>query len=456
MKIVILGAGNVGMSILQNLNDEDIDMVIIDTNKEKLDYITSKFDVLTVQGSATNIQVLEHANIAEADLVIAATNSDEINILACKIASSLYNVRYKIARLRDRQYLRNKDILFTKGIVDIDYIIEPTMIIAEAMHKLIRYPGIENYFSFCNERVAMYICEAQYGGSFIGKLDIQCQRELANNNIALLGILRKEQWISVGKGTPINAGDKLILCSDIDVISDGVSRFQRLLTTAKKVMLAGGSKVNYYLAQKLSEDGVNVKLIEHDPIVAERLSSSLPKVIVVRGDSTDEHLLFEERVDWSDLFLAATSDDNINIFSCVIAKRLGSKRVVSLINRVKANFFSNYDVDLLYSGQNEIANIIRSQSHVTNFAKIYRDNLNRFQLAELVVDESFAESIIGVHINDLKLPSGVKVVGYFRYDMFFVVHDDSRIELNDRLIVLCDDNKDLRFFNSLTTRLSEQ
>lgn len=268
MKIIVMGVGQVGYGIIENLYSEDHDLVVIDQDQDRLNYVSSKYDLLTICGSATDLKILDRAGLKSANLVIAVTDSDETNILACKIASDIYNVQFKIARLRKAQYLNNQKELFGSGVIDIDYIIEPTLIVAETVNSLINYPGLESYTTFINNNVASYICEAQYGGNYIGMLDIQCHQELAKDNISLVGIIRNGLWLSIRKGTPINAGDKIVLCSSISKIKDAVSRFQRPLPAVKKVILAGCSQVNYYLAQRLLDKGVGVKIIEQNVVKA--------------------------------------------------------------------------------------------------------------------------------------------------------------------------------------------
>lgn len=174
---------------------------------------------------------------------------------------------------------------------------------------------------------------------------------------------------------------------------------------------------------------------------------------MIKGDCTDEHLLFEECIDRADLFIAATQDENINIFSSMMAKKLGCKRAIALINRANTTLAHNNDVDLIYSGQNDIANVIRSQSHVTSFDTIYRDAQNRYQIAEFTIEDNLENvQLANIVYSQIKLPSSIKILGYFSFGTYHAMQEDTILKEGYKVLVMCDDAKDLKLFNNINAK----
>ncbi|RIY38709.1 Trk system potassium transporter TrkA [Psittacicella gerlachiana] len=451
MKIVILGAGKVGTAIIDNFIEDECDIVVVDLDASRLALIAAKYDLVTICGHANDLAVLDRADLKSADLLVAATQDDEVNMLACKIAHELYNVEFKIARIRERRYLEQRERLFKQNIFPVDYIIEPTLIMAKALYNLIRYPGTEYFNYFCENKLALFACQAQYGGIFVGKVGTQAVNELRKLDIALVALIRNQVTIQVNEYTTINAGDQVVLLAEPDNVMLAMSYFQKNLPTPKRIMLAGGSRTNYFLAQFLRAKA-SIKLFEADKDKAYRLVNELSNVLVIEGDCTDENLLFEERIDSTDIYVATTGQDNVNIMSALLAKRMGAKRALAVVGRtMNKSLIHNDEIDIIYTPQNDLATELRAQGKITAFERVFREPNNLFQVFEVKLGSHFTHknSEVACTYEQLKLPQGIKFLGVYRKGSFKVISGQTPLNPGDQIIGIGYSNDDLQAFTKL-------
>lgn len=449
MKIVVIGAGKVGTSIIENFNSEQVDLVVIDQDQEVLDQISAKYDLLTIKGSATDLNVLDRAGVKSANIFVACTSSDEINILSCKLARDIYHVQLIVSRLRNQIYLLNRDKLFNDTVFPIDYIIEPTMIMAHSLYNLIQHPGTTNFTYFYEQNVCMFTCRAEYGGIKIGKSAIACRRDLEEFDISFVALIRNNIFLRLTESTVINANDEVILVCRKDKVGQALSYFQRPLLRPRSIMLAGGSKINFYLASMLA--GSSVKIIEIDHQVATNLSNELSNVLVIEGDCSDENLLYEERIDSTDLFIAATNSDNINVLTGMLAKRLGAKRVFAMVGKSSnLSLIKTDEIDLIYSGKNDLATELRSNISTSNFSKIYRDTHGHFAIVEYKLNQPHLKNrIVGIPTKEIKLPEGARIIGRCCFESYFVVNPTTVFNSEERAIILFENVEALDAFKRM-------
>ena len=443
MNIIILGAGQVGSSVAENLSSEANDITLVDTNPVLLNDLSDRLDIQTIVGHASHPDVLKKAGISDTDMLVAVTNSDETNIVACQIAFSLFHTPTKIARVRSQEYLKYKE-LFNDNILPIDVLISPEQLIAEHIKRLIEYPGALQVMDFAGGRARLVGLKAYYGGPLVGHEIADLRKHIPGVDSRVAAIFRRGKGIVPDGHQVIEADDEVFFIAAKKDIRAVMSELRRLDKPIKRIMLAGGGNIGKRLAQAL-ENKYNVKLIERDEQRAEKLSCDLDKTIVLLGDTADENLLLEENIDQMDVFCALTNDDEANILSSMLAKRLGARKVMSLINR-------HAYVDLMESeGAIDVAispqhiTISGLLAHVRRGDVVAVHSLRRgaAEAIEAIAHGDSANSkVVGKAVSQVKLPEGTTIGAIIRGEEVIMAHHDVVIENEDHLILfLLDKNK---------------
>jgi trk system potassium uptake protein TrkA len=330
MKIIILGAGQVGSSLLASLSGEKNDIVMVDVRADLLRKLQDRFDIRTVQGNAAHPTILQTAGAAEADMLIAATSDDETNMLACSMADILFKVPRKIARVRAIEYFSFPG-LFSPETIPIDYVISHEQIITQFIQRLLEYPGATQVLDFAEGRVRMVSVCAVRGGLMVGREIRELHQHMPNFHARVAAIFRDGQPIVPNGSTIINHGDEVFFLASADEIKDVMSEMRKSEKSYKRLIFAGGGHVGKRVAMAL-EDSYNVKVIERDINRAEKIAAQLRKTTVLVGDASDKDLLQSENIESADVFCAITNNDEANILSAMLAKRLGARRVICLVN----------------------------------------------------------------------------------------------------------------------------
>lgn len=435
MKILILGAGQVGSSVAASLSNEDDDITIVDTNREFLHQLQDQYDIRTVHGKASHPDVLTKANAEDADLILAVTNSDETNMIACQIAHTLFKTPTKIARIRSAAYLSHPE-LFADNLLPVDVIISPEQIVTDYIERLISRPNALQVLDFADKKVQLVALRALTGGPLVGNPLRDLQKHIPDTPTRVTAIWRKDKPIMPTADTIIEAGDEVFFIAASKDIYTVMAELQRLDKPYKRIMLAGGGNIGFRLAKAL-ENNYKIKLLETDPKRAEKLAEDLDKTTVLLGDAANEDLLLEEDINKIDLFCAVTNDDETNILSAMLAKRLGASKVLSLINR------SAY-VDLVESGSIDIAlspqqaTIGSLLTHVRRGDVVAVHSLRRgaAEAIEAVArGDKNSSLVVGRRIDELKLPPGTTIGALVRNDEVIIVHHDTIIESEDHVIL---------------------
>ena len=435
MKILILGAGQVGSSVAASLAREDDDITIVDTSSALLEKLQDHYDIRTVQGKASHPNVLARAGAEDADLILAVTDNDETNMIACQICHSLYRTPTKIARIRSAAYL-DKPELFNPESIAIDMLISPEQIVTEYIQRLIKHPNALQVLGFADEKVQLVAVRAFHGGLLVGNPLKKLQKDIPNIETRVAAIFRKGSPILPEADTIIEADDEVFFIAANDNIMSVMAELRRLDKPYKRIILAGGGNIGARLAKALEND-YQVKIIESNPKRAEYLSEELSNSIVLLGDVANEELLREEDIDNVDLFCALTNDDEANILSAMLAKRLGARKVLSIINRAAY-------VDLVESGSIDIALSPQQATIGTLLAHIRRGDIAAVHslrrgaaeaLEAIAHGDKNSSLVVGRRIDEIKLPPGTTIGAIVRGEEVIIVHRDTVIEAEDHVIL---------------------
>ena len=443
MKIVILGAGQVGASVAESLVSEQNDITVVDLDRSRLRALQDRFDLRTVTGSASHPSVLVEAGIEDADLLIAVTRSDETNLVACKLASYLFNVPRRIARVRATDFLNDEKVLGPEGF-DVDLSICPEQVLTDYIVKLVEFPEALQVLNFADGKVSLVAVRAYEGGPLVGHPIRDLRRHVPNVDTRVVAIFRRDTAVAPDGGTVIEAGDEVFCLAASKDIRRVMNELRRMDRPVKRVMIAGGGNIGQRLARALSSD-YSVRVIDHNKQRCEALAAKLERVLVLNGDASDEELLEEENIGEMDLFVAVTNDDENNIMSSLLAKRMGARRVVALINR------RSY-VDLVQGAQIDVAispaqaTIGKLLAHVRRGDMVAVHSLRRGAaeaLEAVVHGDRESCRVTGRRIEEIELPPGCSIGAIVRGEQVLMAHHDTQILAEDHVIVFVTDKKNL-------------
>ena len=443
MKIVILGAGQVGGSVAESLVSEHNDITVVDLEPQRLRTLQERLDLRTVLGNGAHPSVLAEAGIEDADLLVAVTQSDETNLVACRIAARMFNVPRRIARVRATDYLANERVLGEDGF-DVDLSICPEQVLTEYIAKLVEFPEALQVLDFAGGKVSLVAVRAYSGGPLVGHPLKDLRRHMPRIDTRIVAIFRGDRSIVPDGDTLIEAGDEVFLLAASGHIREVMRELRRMDRPVRRVMIAGGGNIGLRLAMAL-EDRYSVRVIEHQKRRCELLAARLGEALVLNGDTTDEELLEDENIAEMDLFVAVTNDDENNIMSSLLAKRMGARRVVALINR------RSY-VDLLQSGQIDIA-ISPAQATIgTLLAHVRRGDVVAVHSLRRGAAEALEAVVHGDResckltdrrVDEIDLPPGTTIGAVVRGDQVIMAHHDTVIRAEDHVIVFVTDKKNL-------------
>jgi trk system potassium uptake protein TrkA len=434
VKILILGAGRVGTSVVANLVQEKYDLVVVDTKPDLLRELTERFDIATVTGNAAHPAVLDQAGAKDADLVLAVTGDDETNMLACQVAHVLFKVPKKIARVRAIEYTQYPELFSPDGVA-VDVLISPEQIICEFIAGLVEYPGASQVLDFASGRVRLVSVRAEPGGPLVMHPIRDLPRHMPNVHARITAIFRDGRPVVPTGDEVIKPGDEVYFMAPKEEIRAVMSELGRIDWPYRRLMFAGGGHIGKRVAKAL-EQRFQIKLIEKDPQRAVKLVTDLENTVVLIGDASDRELLLNENVENMDVFCAITNDDAVNILSAMLAKRMGARRVISLINRQAYVDLAQGLVDLVISpDQTTIGSLLR---HIRrgNVVQVHSLRRGAAEAIEAVARGCPGRSkVVGRTIEQLKLPEGVVPGVLIRGREVSQVHHDTRLEDGDHVVL---------------------
>ena len=450
MKIIIVGAGRVGSSVAESLVSEANDITVIDSDPVRVAELQDRFDLRGLVGNAALPSVLERAGAADSDMLIAVTAFDETNLVACKIAADLYNVPSRIARVRNVELQKHPKLIGEEGF-RATHVIFPEQTVTDYILKLIEFPEALQVLEFGDGRASLIAIRAFAGGPLVSHPVKELRRHLPNVDSRIVAIFREEASVRVDGDTMVQPGDEVFFLADSQNIRMVMGELRRMDKPVRRVMIAGGGNIGLRVASSLdtgegldTPERFNVKIIEANKRRAEVLAHQLStRVLVLNGDGTDEDLLEEEGIHDVDLFLSLTNDDENNIMSALLAKRMGARRVIALINR------KSYG-DLMQGGQIDIA-ISPSYATLSALLRFVRrgdvvaaHSLRRGAAEALEIiahGDARTSRIIGKNIDQIELPRGVTIGGLVRGANVLMAHHDTVIEAEDHLIVFVENKR---------------
>jgi len=441
MKIIILGAGQVGASVASNLASEANDITVVDADGQILQELQDRLDLRTVKGHASHPDVLKQAGADDADMIIAVTRNDETNMIACQVAFTVFHTPTKIARVRSPEYLRYSR-LFAQEALPVDVLISPEQLVTDYIERLIEYSGALQVLDFAGGRVQLVAVRAYHDGPLVGHELSDLKKHMPGIDARVAAIFRQGNSITPEGNTIIEAGDEVFFVAARKHIRAVMGELRKQDKPVKRILLAGGGNIGMRLASSI-ENRYQVKIIEHNQERATLLSEELDRTIVLLGDAADEELLIEENIENTDVFCALTNDEEANILSAMLAKRLGARKVMSLINRASYVDLVQSDViDVAISPQQ--ATIGSLLTHIRRGDVVMVHSLRRgaAEAIEAVAHgDSSSSKVVGRTIEDIKLPRGTSIGAIVRGDEVVIAHHDTVIETDDHVILFLSDKK---------------
>ena len=442
MKILILGAGQVGRTAAYHLSREPANEVtVVDTNEDVLRDLQDRLDVRAVHGNGAFPVVLENAGIADTDILVALTNSDEINIVACSIAHALYRTPTKIARIRAPEYTARAQ-LFTEGALAVDVWISPEQLVTEYIAKLLSYPGALQVVDFADGRVQLVGLRARRDGLLVGRELRTLREHLPDTEARVAAIYRNDRLVPAAGDTVIEENDEIFFVAASDDLRRVMAELRRSEDPVRRLVIAGGGNIGLRLARTLEKSN-QVKLIERDPRRARRISEILENTIVLNGDAADEELLVEENIDSTDVFAALTNSEEANVLSAMLAKRLGARRVMALINRPSyGQLMENHSIDIVISPQTITIGTLLAHVRRGDVVRVHSLRRGAAEAIEAVVHGTHGRSrVIGRPLEKIDLPPGASIVAIVRGERVIMAHHDTTIEAEDHVIIFLSDRR---------------
>ena len=422
MKIIILGAGRVGQSVADSLVSERNDITVIDTDAERLRDLESRFDLRGVVGNGIEPAVLAEAGAQDTDLLIACAAQDETNLVCCKVAQLMFNIPKRIARVRSTGFQRDERLVGPEGFA-VDRIICPEESLTRYIGKLIDYPEAMQVREFAGGRACLVSVRARAGAPMVGHTVAEMRNSTPDVAVRLVAIYRRfpeepDRFVACAGETRIEPGDEVFVLAAREHIAHVLATLHRRDATpvrpVRRIMIAGGGRVGLHLALELGKEPGRflVKIIEDDSARCIELASRLPSdVLVLQGDTTDENLLGDESIDEIDLFLALTDDDEDNIMSCLLAKRLGARRVLALINRRSyADLMHGTQIDIALSPAQAMLGELLAYVRKGDVQAVHSLRRGVAEALEIVVrGDRKTSRVVGRKVSDLALPRDVHI-----------------------------------------------
>jgi len=443
VKIIILGAGQVGGTLAEHLASEANDITVVDNDANRLRELTTRLDIRTVRGAASFPWVLRKAGAEDADMLVAVTNSDETNMVACQVAYSLFHTPMKIARVRETAYLTHSG-LFSNEAIPVDVLISPEQLVTHYIRRLIEYPGALQVLDFAGGKAQLVAIRAQPGSQWIDQSLFTLQRRMPTIQWRIAAIFRRGQPLELSGHSEVQVGDELFFIAAREHIPDIMQAFQPE-ERYRRIIIGGGGHIGERLAEAI-ETRYQVKIIELSSTRCRQLAEVLSNTLVLNGSASDRELLLEENIATTDLFLALTQSDEANIMSSLLARRLGARKVMTLINNpAYVDLIQGGTIDVAISPQ--LATIGTLLSHVRR-GDIHSAHSLRGGAAEAIELVAHGDAknsrVVGRKTAELNLPPGTRVGAIIRDEAVLIASDDLTIAENDHVILFLPEKKYIR------------
>ncbi|WP_372830960.1 Trk system potassium transporter TrkA [Pontibacterium sp.] len=442
MKIIILGAGQVGGTLAENLASEANDITIVDTDTARLRELQDRLDIRTVEGKASYPTVLDQSGAQDADMLIAVTNSDEVNMVACQLSQTLFNTPTKIARVREHDYLKKNHSIFGPKGIPVDVLISPEQLVTRHIKRLIQHPGALQVLDFADGKAQLVAVKAYYGGPLVGREISFLRAHMPSIDTRVAAIFRRGSPIIPKGDTVIEADDEVFFIAAKRDIRAVMSELRRLDRPYKRIMIAGGGNIGARLAESI-EDSFQVKIIERGMQRCNHLARNLNNTIVLHGSASDRDLLLEENIEDTDVFCALTNDDEANIMASMLAKRLGARTVMTLINNpAYVDLVQGGAIDIAISPQQTTIGALLTHVRRGDVAAVHSLRRGAAEALEAVAHgDKRSSKVVGRTIEEINLPPGTTIGAIVRDEEVLIAHDDVMVENGDHVILFLVDKK---------------
>ncbi len=444
MKIIILGAGQVGGTLAENLAREANDITVVDTNVERLRDLGDRLDIRTIKGMASFPTILRQAGADDADMLVAVTNSDEVNMIACQVAYTLFHTPTRIARIRESVYL-NRDELFSDQAIPVDVLISPEQLVTNHIKRLIEYPGAIQVIDFAEGKAQLVAVKAYYGGTLVGQQLQRIGEYLPKVDLRVVAIYRRDRPILPYGETIIEVDDIVFFIAAKHNIRAIISLLRRAESANRRIVIAGGGSIGERLAEAI-ETRYQVKIIEHSTTRCRELSEMLDTSIILQGSASDKDLLIEENIAEADIFLALTNDDEANIMSSLLAKQLGAKKVMTIVNNpAYVSLIQANTIDIAINPQLITIGSLLAHVRRGDIVSVHSLHQGVAEAIEAIAHgDTSSSKVVGRLVAHIALPPGTTIGAIIRGDEVIIAHSDLLIESEDHLILLVMDKKYIR------------
>ncbi|MEE2698810.1 MAG: Trk system potassium transporter TrkA [Pseudomonadota bacterium] len=437
MKVIVCGAGQVGFSIARHLALENNDVTVIDYNDELVRRVSDTLEANGIVGHASNPEILEQAGIENADMIIAVTYADEVNMVACQVAHSLFDVPTKIARIRQQSYLSPIYAnLFSRDHLPIDVIISPEIEVARAVTRRLQVPGAFEMIPLVDDKVKLLGVRCEGTCPLINTPLRQLTELFPELNIVIVGLMREGDPIIPNGDEQLLLGDEVYFVVDSEQVSRAMVAFGHEEVEAKRLVIFGGGNIGLFLAQEIEKnhDWVKAKIVEADKNRAEFISGALDRTMVLNGDVLDPEISEEANILETDTVIAVTNDDETNILASLLAKQNGCKRAITLINTgAYEPLINSLGIDVVVSPRNITVSTILQ--HVRR-GRIHSVHTLREGFGELIEAEALETSeLVGKPLNEVKLPAGVMLGAIVRNGEMICPRGSTIVQALDRVVM---------------------
>ena len=439
-KIAVLGGGQVGSSLAKILTDDGNDITLIDSNLSVIEDLQEDNDIKTIHGNASSQSVLEQAEVNDCDILIATTASDEVNLVSCHLAKKMFNVPTVIARLRNSEFQVSTSG-FDLDLFSIDSIISPSQLVTDFIKNIIEHPGAFQAYDFADGKLQVIGATVLKDGPLAGRKLSEFKKHLPNVDVNVIALYRDRKILPVNGTTVIETGDDLFFLATEENMRF-MSELSKNQSRIENIMIAGGGIVGMTLADKLSQK-FSTKIIEKDLIRSKYLSESLEDTVVLNDDISDESLLDNEGIEEVDYFCSVTNDDQMNILSAKLAKDLGAKKSIAIINKLSYRKLVSKEIDVVVSPEDVTIGSILASVRTSDVVKVHSLGFGEAELLEIIIHgDNITSKVVGKKVSELELPSGCRIGAIYREGKVILLNEDACIQSNDRLIIYLLHKKD--------------
>lgn len=451
MNILIIGAGRVGTSVAEHLVSERNDITVIDTDPQRLRELQERLDLRGVCGNAIQPSVLREAGAEDCDLLVACAPQDETNLTVCKVAHDLFNVTTSIARLRSPEFVEGAPLLAREGGFAVDHVICPEQSVTTYIRKLVEYPEALRVIEFAGGLVTLAGVRAGAGSRLVGHRLDEIPTLVPNLDMRVVGLFRRDQPLKADGTTRIEAGDEAFVLTRTAAVTEVLCALRERDRPVRRVLIAGGGKVGLRLAREL-RGRCEIRLIELDRQRCEYLAAELgSEVLVLHGDATDEDLMTDANVGETDVFIALSSDDEDNILSGLLSKRLGARRAIVLINRrAYTELVQGTQIDVAISPQHAVIGELLAYVRRGDVEAVHSMRQGAAESLEIIArGDRRSSKVVSRRIEQIDLPEGVQIGAIVRGDEVIMAHHDTVIQTDDHVIVFLPSKRQVRAVEKL-------